>query len=220
MRSGDQVFPDADIEVAMVADEQLDSEKPYIFANKMRFAWKSDDKEVLDRVRRAADAVFQRLFADSIEVIDRFYAQMRVPRINPNTGQVIRGADGRPIWQIDADTQQPIERLDQLTGQDMDQAILDLERILLAISPQMNQLRLEALFAQNAAKDSFDDAWVLATGTQGEHNARSSIDSRTERWHSYFRYYIYSTANTFFQEIKQFSRKLENIRYRQVQSQG
>jgi hypothetical protein len=192
-------------------DDQLDSERGYVFANKIRFSWKTDDQEILDRIRKSADQVFQSLFAESIEIIDRFYLGMRVP--------LGVGPDGRPIWQLDEATSRPVERIDQLTGQDIDQAILNLERILLTITPQVNQLRLEALMAQNSAKDSFDDAWP-ASGIAGERQSRANTKSRVERWHGFFRYYVYSTANTFYQEVKQFSRKLENIRYRQMQSQG
>lgn len=192
-------------------DDQLDSERGYVFANKIRFSWKTDDQEILDRIRKAADLVFQDLFAEAIGIIDQFYLSMRVP--------LGTGPDGRPIWQLDELTNKPVERIDQLTGQDIDQAILDLERILLTITPQVNQLRLEALMAQNSAKDAFDDAWP-ASGIAGERQSRANTKSRTERWHGFFRYYVYSTANTFYQEVKQFCRKLENIRYRQMQSQG
>lgn len=192
-------------------DEQLDSERGYVFANKIRFSWKTDDQEILDRIRKAADQVFTDLFGEVIEIIDQFYLSMRVP--------LGVGPDGRPIWQLDEVTNRPVERLDQLTGQDIDQALVDLERVLLTITPQVNQLRLEALLAQHSAKDSFDDAWP-ASGIAGERQSRANTKSRVERWHGFFRYYLYSTANTFYQEVKQFSRKLENIRYRQIQSQG
>lgn len=196
-------------EAALDEDEQLDAERAYVFANKIRFSWKSDDQKILDRIRRAADQVFQDMFGEVIEVIDNFYLSMRVPE-----GV---GPDGRPIWKTD-ETNRPVERIDQLTGQDIDQAILDLERILLSITPQVNQLRLEALLAQNSAKDAYDDAWPVS-GIAGDRAVRANTQSRLDRWHGFFRYYLYSTANTFYQEIKQFSRKIENIRYRQIQSQ-
>ena len=202
--------PVIESEQVLEDDEQLDAERGYVFSNKIRFAWKSDDQEILDRIRHAADQVFQQLFAEVIEIIDQFYLSMRVP-LGP-------GPDGRMMWKLDEVTGRPEERIDQLTGQDIDQAILNLERILLTITPQVNQLRLEALMAQNSAKDSFDDAWP-ASGIAGDRTARANTQSRTERWHGFFRYYVYSTANTFYQEIKQFTRKLENIRYRQMQSQ-
>lgn len=198
-------------EAGLDEDDQLDAERGYVFANKIRFARSTDDQEILNRIRRAADQVFQELFGEAIEIIDDFYLSMRVP--------LGTGPDGRPIWQLDEVTHRPVERIDQLTGQDIDQAILNLERILLTITPQVNQLRLEALMAQNSAKDAFDDGWP-ASGIDRDRTSRANIVSRTERWHGFFRYYIYSTANSFFQEIKQFTRKLENIRYRQMQTQA
>lgn len=191
-------------------DESLDSDRGYIFANRIRFAWKHDDEELLERIRKSADHLFAELFADAVETIDRLYASMRIPRYV--------GPDGRTVWETD-DQGRPIERIDQLTGQDMDQAILDLERIVLTITPEVNQLRLEALFAQNAAKDAFDDAFP-PSGLADDRTARANRSSRQDRWSAYWRYYIYSTANVFYQEVKQFIRRLENVRYRQMQSQG
>ena len=192
-------------------DDQLDSERGYVFANKARFSWKNDDQEVLDRIRKAADEIFQDLFGEAIGIIDQFYRAMRVP--------LGTGPDGRPQWQLDEVTGRPLERIDQLTGQDIDQAIIDLERILLSVTPQVNDLRLEALMAQNTAKDAFDDAWPVS-GLAGDRAARANRQSRAERWHGFFRYYLYSTANTFYQECKSFSRKLENVRYRQMRDQA
>lgn len=206
-------YDDPEIESGAVLedDEQLDSERGYVFANKIRYSWKTDDQEILDRIRKSADQVFQSLFGEAIELIDQFYLAMRVP-LGP-------GPDGRTMWQMDEVTNRPLERIDQLTGQDIDQCILNLERILLTITPQINQLRLEALFAQNTAKDAFDDAWP-ASGIAGERQSRANAQSRMERWHGFFRYYVYSTANTFYQEVRQFCKRLENIRYRQMQAQG
>lgn len=191
-------------------DDSLDSDRGYIFSNRVRFAWKHDDEELLIRIRKSADHLFSELFADAVDTIDRLYGDMRVPRAV--------GPDGRTIWETDAQGR-PVERLDQLTGQSMDQAILDLERIVLTITPQVNQLRLEALFAQNAAKDAFDDAFP-PSGLADDRTARANRSSREDRWSAYWRYYIYSTANVFYQECKQFIRRLENVRYRQMQTQG
>jgi hypothetical protein len=202
--------PDPDLDTRPEADEPLDSERGYVFANRIRFAWKTDDEELLARIRKSADHLFSELFADAVDTIDRLYLRMRIP--------LGLGPDGRQRWECD-EQGRPVERLDQLTGQDMDQAILDLERIVLNIAPQVNQLRLEALFAQNAAKDAFDDAFP-PSGLADDRTARANRSSRQDRWSAYWRYYIYSTANVFFQECKQFIRRLENVRYRQIQSGG
>ncbi len=201
-------LPNPEVEVEM-SGADLDADKPYVFANKIRYALKADDQEIIDKIRHAADEVFKDMFSDALDVIDTFYRRMRVP-----TGQT---ENGRPTWQTDQ-LGRPIERLDQLTGQDMDQTILDLQRIMLELSPRVNELRLEALFAQGLSKDSFDDSWPLS-GTQGDRNTHANNGSRVDRWHFYFTYYRYSTANVFFQEVKTFTRRLENIRYRQIRVQ-
>ena len=59
-------------------DESLDSDRGYIFSNRVRFAWKHDDEELLIRIRKSADHLFSDLFADAVDTIDRLYGAMRV----------------------------------------------------------------------------------------------------------------------------------------------
>lgn len=214
LRGDISVSADSDIEVEVEGDEPLDSDQHYVFASKMRFAWKTDDQEILDRIQAASDLVFRDLFASAIDAIDNLYRAMRIPRINSTTGQELKDSQDRPVWQLD-DTGRPIETLTQLTGQDLDDAILTLSGVLLVAAPKINRLRLDALYAQNAAKDVHDDFWP-SSGTDAGRQAKANIGSREARWTAYFRYYLFSTSNCFQQEVKAFVRRIESIRYRQV----
>lgn len=219
LRDDDTSVPaDPDIEVEVEGDELLDSDQHYVFASKIRFAWQKDDQEILDRIQAAAEKVFNDLFSDAISVIDGLYRAMRVPRINPTTGAVLKDAQNRPVWQLDPDTGRPIETLSQLSGQDLDEAIFALEGVLLVVAPEINRLRLDALYAQNASKDVHDDFWP-ASGTDASRQTKANTGSREARWQAYFRYYCFSTANSFLKELQQFVRRIDSIRYRQINSQ-
>lgn len=182
--------------------------------SKIRFAWRPADRSIQDRMRAAADAVFLELFADAIVIIDEFYGQLRVPEVNPN-GIVVVGSDGRPRWCRDEVTGKPIEKITQLTGQDFDQAILSLQRVLLEVSPQVNALMLEAIYAYHTAKDAHDDAWFgMVEGTQGDRSAHSNRESRQDRYHAHFRYHVYMTAKCFLDEITALVKRLESLSFR------
>lgn len=217
----EKIAVDLKAEMVTPMEEETLGDEPLadsgIFA-KMRFSWRREDKAILDRIRAAADAMFIELFADVVVVIDQFYASLRVPEMTPQGTNMV-GPDGRWVWKLD-ELGKPIEDLAQLTGQDVDTAILALQKLMLEISPQVETLMLEAVMAHNIAKDIHDDAWMaVIEGTQGDRTARANRESRQDRWQSFFRYYLHRRALSFMEEVKAFQRQLENIAYRQARRQ-
>jgi hypothetical protein len=207
----------APVEEASAITEEVALQQGNSLFTKIRFSWKAEDRAILDRIRIAADEMFQEAFAEIIAAIDGFYLQLRLPE--QRDGIVVRGADGRPVWQKD-DNGHPLEDWTQLTGQDVEQTLANLARLRFTLAPQVNQLFLEALYARHGASDSYDDAWFeIMDGTQGDRSARSNRESRTDRYAAYFRYVLWSTADVFMKEITGFSKLLGNIRYWQIQSQ-
>ena len=185
------------------------------FFSKIKFNWKPEDRSIMERIESSASSVFIELFSDVVTVIDDFYAAMRVPETTPN-GMTVIGPDRRPVWKRDEDGRF-IERLDQLTGQDIDQAILELERLLLTVTPRVNRLMLDAVAAHHIQKDAFDEAWFsVVEGTQGDRTARANQRSREDRWFAFFKYYVYSDAQAFHGEVNAFLKRLENVRFRQT----
>jgi len=203
-------------------DEQLPQdvlaqERIGIFT-KIRFAWGAQDKAILDRVSAAANSVFFELYGDVIAVIDDFYASMRVPDVTEH-GTTRIDSSGRIVWKLD-EHDHPVEDISQLTGQDIETAILRLQRLMLEIAPRIDELMREAVYAHHVSRDTHDDAWFSSIeGTQGDRTARSNQASRIDRYHAYFRYCLYSAADSFHKEVQQFIRRLENVRYRQTRSQ-
>lgn len=196
-------------EAALLADNSL--------FTKIRFSWKPEDRVILDRIRIAAEAMTEDAFAEQIDVVDDFFLQLRVPE--QRDGIVVRGADGRPVWQTD-DAGNPIERWSQLTGQDIEHTLANLERLRFSVAPRVNELFLEALYARHVASDVHDEAWgKVMDGTQGDKSARSNRASQVDHYASYFRFYLYSTAKTLLDEIDRFTKVLTDVRYWQVRTQ-
>lgn len=184
---------------------------------KLRFAWRPEDQAVLDKVRLAADQKFAELFAEAVEAIDTFYQALRVPEVTAS-GVLHVGPDHRPIWRRNA-AGKIIEQWDQLTGQDIEQALMNIERVRLQVAPEVSWLMNEAIYARHVADDAKDDAWAsVLQGTQGDRTAKANRVSRQDRYHAYFRYVLWSQSNVFLTELNIFAKRLSDVRYWRVQS--
>lgn len=199
-------------------DPRISDNEEKSLAPKIRFSWRPEDSRALDFIREASDAAMANAFSDLLYVIDELYCSLRVARTNDD-GVILRDGDGRILWKTD-DNGYPLEIWDQLTGQDIEEALTRLYNLKISVSSQVNELMLEALYARNVASDAYDDTWgKVLDGTQGDRSAKSSRESRPDRYHAYFRFYLYSRAKTILDDISATIKHLENLRYWQVRSQ-
>lgn len=184
---------------------------------KINFRWRSDDQSILDQIRASVDHLVAHLYSDAKAVVDDFYAELRIPECDPQTGVVTTDAQGRIVWRKDSRGRE-IENWDQMTGQDIEKCLLDLTRIKLSTSPRVNELLLEAVFAKHIADDAFQDAFAeLVEETIPGRNAYASRKTRQDKYHAFFRYYLWSSAKTFLEEVNNFSRVLERVLYWRTQ---
>lgn len=202
--------PFVDEEPVMLAESKS------LFA-KISFRWRADEEALLDRIRGAVDRIVADLYGDAKTVIDEFYAQLRLPEINPDTGMVLTDRQGRMVWRLD-ERGKEIEDWSQLTGQDIDACLFNLSRIKMVISPQVNELLLEAVFAKHIFDDQFQDAYAeLIEETIPGRNAHAARKTRQDKYHAFFCFYLWSSAKTLVEEINNFSRILERVRYWRVE---
>ena len=187
--------------------------------HRIEFRWRKDDEKILASIRAAVDRSFMELYGEAIEAIDMLYGEMRVPVVDDD-GVVELDSAGRVVWQKDSRGRE-IEDWSQLTGQDIETALLRIAYIKLTLAPQLNDLLLEAVFAKHVAEDAFADAYEeLLDDTIPARNAHASRKSRVDKYHAFFRYYLYSHAEVFMKELNNFSRVLERIRYWRIDEGG
>jgi len=187
------------------------TEKKGIFS-RVEFKWRDSDKLMLEQIRAAANSAFVELFDDAITLLDNLYAELRVPATNEH-GVVRRDDKGRTVWELDARTNQPLERWEQLTGQDIEQCLFDLTRLRFTAVPQVNELLLEAMFAKRISADSYDDHYMaMIDGTIQDKSSRASRNSRQDTYHAFFRYWLWSQGDVFLRELSNFQRVLERVR--------
>ena len=167
--------------------------KKSIFS-KIYFSWRTEDRNILEQCRFAASEMFKEQFADSIMVLDRFYKSLNIVR-----------EGGKPV--ADKTNWRDIK------AEDVEQALFELQCLRLTTTPQINELLLEAVYAKNTEQDMYDDAWsAIVDGTQGDRQAYARRQSRDDKYHAFFRYYLYSTADTFNRELTAFMYLLKDIR--------
>lgn len=211
LASGEEVV---DQESPMVRDTRRN-----IFA-KIDFRWRASDEKLLEQIRVGVDAMFGHMYSDMKAIIDGFYAEMRVPEFDPDTGVVKQDVGGRVIFQKDSSGKE-IEDWSQMTGQDIETALLNIERLKLDLAPRVNALLNEAVFAKHIADDAHQDAYLeLVEGTVGDRNAHASQKSREDKYHAFYQYYLWSNAETFMKELSNFTRILERVRYWRIDDGG
>jgi len=185
---------------------------------KIRFAWRSEDEAILKRIEIASDEQFAEMFSDAVTEVERFYACLRVPRTRD--GIAVLDAQQRQVWETD-EKGRPLENWDQLTGQDLEQTLMNLQRIKMWIAPEVTKLKNSAVYGKMIANDAHDEAWgQVMQGTQGDRTARANRTSRIDRYHAFFRYCLWSTADAFLKELVDFMYRLKDVRYWRIQSQG
>jgi hypothetical protein len=209
--SGEEVV---DLESPMVRETRRS-----IFA-KIEFRWRASDEKILDQIRAGVDAMFGHMYSDMKHIVDAFYAEMRVPVVDPESGVVKTDSRGRVQFQKDS-SGKDVEDWSQMTGQDIESALLNIERLKLDLAPRVNALLNEAVFARHIADDSFHDSYLeLVEGTVGDRNAHASQKSREDKYQAFYRYYLWSNAESFMKEMSNFTRVLERVRYWRIDDGG
>lgn len=212
-------------EVIAAGDKFVNEENPMLaekrksLFSKISFQWRTSDALILDQIRSAVDSIMGDMYAEAKRVIDDFYAELRIPEHDPDTGMVLTDPQGRVMWRRDSQGRY-IEQWGQMTGQDIEKCLLDITRLKMYLAPEVNELLLEAVFAKHIADDSFQDAYSeLVEETIPGRNAHASRKSRPDKYHAYFRYVLWSSSKVFLDELSNFSRILERVLYWRTQDQ-
>lgn len=202
---------------ALIDEEPVMLAESKSIFSKITFRWRADEQSQLERIRAAVDRVMGDLYDDGKQSIDNFYARLRVAEFDPNTGVVTTDSGGRVVWRTD-ERGKEIEDWSQLTGQDIEQCLMELSRVKLEIAPKVNELLLEAVFAKHIHDDQFQDAYSeLVEETIPGRNAYAARKTRQDKYHAFFCYYLWSSAKTFLSEIENFCRVLERVRYWRIE---
>lgn len=214
--AGDMTAPMSDLLLDQVPADasQLTIEMQKSIFEKIRFKWRTEDEQILVRIRAHAEEEFTNNFADAIKVIDRFYATIRVPKMQNIDGQWMPVLDNqrRQVWEMD-DFGRPKEDWNQVNGQDLEEAMMYLERIRFDARRRVSWLMSQAIYAKYAAGDYHDDTYVaVVEGTINDRNSKANRETRPDRYHAFFRFVLWHESSEFLDEIGHFMEYLAKIR--------
>lgn len=208
------------VEADFDADDEVVQEEKWsryrFLQQKIKPEWKEEDKNALEQLKRASEATFNEIFEAAFDVLDGLYQGVRVPVTNHHD-QVVLDGSGRIQWQRD-ESGNFIEDWETLNGQDIDVSLLKLQELKLIISQRVRELFLDAVFAKNILQDDYHDSYSsVLQGTNPLREAKASRDTREARWNYFFRYYIWSLADSFDQELVKTMALLSKIRNWRIQ---
>jgi len=194
-----------DPEVFLDEKDDLEFNARKSIFQKIQYKWNNSDQLILEQIEAGASTLFEQEFADFIRVLDEFYSELRRP-LDRN------GPDGRPLWELGEDGK-PIEDWTQVTGQDIDKVLLDLQRLKFVLAPKVNKLLLQAVYAKYVYGDKHDDSYYsIMDGTQLDKTARANQKARQDKYQAFFRYYLFRSSDVFMKEIDNFMRLLTKMR--------
>lgn len=202
--------------------DDLEAEMRKSIFEKISFEWRPEDKIIRTRIQALVDEEFANNFAGVVPVLDRLYESVRVPLMeprgepDPKTGrpQLMPVLDHkrRQVWEIDPETGRAKEDFSLLTGQDICEALMRLERIRLDAVPRVSELLGDAVYAKMSAGDIQDDKWwAIMDGTVKDKTATANRESRPDRYHAFFCYRLWLTSKEFLDEVGRFMDRLEKI---------
>lgn len=196
-------------------DDVMTHEKRRGPFSKITFRWRDSDQMILEQIRAGANRAFEEMFLDAVEVVDRLYEEVRVPKVN-SRGVTVLDDGGRIVWETDQHGNY-VENWDNLTGQDVERALLDIARLRLYLGKQVNELLMEALFAKRIYTDRRDDEYTsMIDGTIDDKTAKANRKSRQDNYRAFFSYWVWSQGDVFLRELGNFQRVLERIRDRRI----
>ena len=187
-------------------------------SQKIRYNWAPEDHITVEQLRMTSEKLITEAFQKTFTIIDELYESFRKVEINSN-GIAVRDAQGRLQYKKD-EIGNYIEDFADLTGQDIEKALLDIQRERFVTSQMIAELLLEANFAHFVYKDEFWEKYEsILDGTNPLREAKANRETKQSKYFSYFRYYVWYRANEFNKELDNLTRILERIRQWRIAEQ-
>lgn len=180
-------------------------------SERIQFKWKDYDRATIAQIQAASRMVCDDIFNGLLSTVDEFYGRFREARVNQYDLPMVDERN-RVVFRRD-DQGRYIENFDLLTGQDVEEAILKLQRDKIEAAQQVNSLFLEALFAKHLFDDEFHERYEsLLDGTIADRTARATRDTKQAKYFAFFKFYLYQQADVIGKEVENLARILERVR--------
>jgi hypothetical protein len=198
-------------ETAMIDEEKYANHRRIY--QKIKPEWREEDRAAVDQIKAAAEAVADDLFGAALSILDSLKSRARQPVLT-TTGKIQHDDHGRFVWERD-DFGQILEDWDRVAARDIEQALMQLNEVLIATSPEVKERFLETVYAKYVMQDLWHEAYEsVLQGTNPQREAVANRKTKDERYNYLFRFWIYTHVNSIESEIRETVRLLERIGYR------
>lgn len=204
--------------IAVKEDQEVMHKEGKSILSKIRFSWRTEDKLIIEQLKAGANSAFLELYDQAFDQLDSFYDFVRTPMLDRN-GKPQRDIDGRIVWEKDS---RGMVRQDwtRVTGQDIETILYNLQEVKLYVAPRLNELLLEAMMAKHVYDDQHAEAYSsVVDGTIGDRTAKANRVARTDKYAAFFRFWLWSSGDSFMKELNNFQRLLEKTRDWQIRSE-
>lgn len=166
---------------------------------------------MIAQIELEAEQFAKEVFEPAYRVIEKFYQSVRKVETSWE-GQIeapVYDEDGRLTYQKNH-LGEYIEDWSQLTGQDADEAIFGLQRVITEAGDRVSKLYMRAQFAYYVHDDEYWTEYKAPIeGTVNDREARAKIKTRDSRYFYMLQFWYWKTVNTKLESIKYTKRDIE-----------
>jgi hypothetical protein len=188
------------------------------------FRWnpRPTEQGVIEQIEGSVGRFIQEQFDYADKALEHFYRQVRVvettwvsgieaPQTDENDNVVYRRdefGDYEEDWT-------------QLTGQDAEELIFRLQRVISTIGEQVTRLYMRAQFAYNVWDDEYWEAYRKPIdGTQNDRIAIARRETRDSRYFYMYQYWYWKSVHDKLQNVEKVKKDVERFVERRLRDRG
>lgn len=154
--------------------------------SRMKFSWSAEDTRIIESAKREVDDRIQAEFSDAFQLMHDLFIIVRTPRVDPNTGEVLKDRHGWPEWQRTASGGW-VEDWSELGHRQREDFLFTLTTRMFAWEQAAADAWGEAMFAKAKWEEVFAQGYANpAAGTVDDRTHHGRTYSADERYFAVF----------------------------------
>jgi hypothetical protein len=150
--------------------------------SRMRRTWNAEDAHIIDILMREADQIIRAAFPAAFSLMDRIYEAVRFRAADKETGVLLTGTDGGPLWESDPDGI-PKEDWTRISDRDKDTWLWIITTHLFEWEQQKEKFWGRSMYAKGKWEETFSRAFQSGErdGTvedKTQHGQSAAMESR------------------------------------------
>lgn len=178
----------------------------------IRYEPRQEEANIISRIEKEVEKMMGDLFGWADEALEEFYASVRVPVLDDKGIPVLE--EGQFVWEKD-DWGRPKEDWSKLNGQDVETAIMVLQRVINKATDEVSRFYAMTMLAEQIQDDAYYEGYRKPVeGTVRDREAAGRRASYDERYHYLYLYWVWKRLSSKLESLKQTKKDLEFARHR------